>query len=488
VQAGDVIPFSETHCEQMIEQGETLQFETRPFDVDEKEYGTDVGFEMYVGTPVYENDTVYGSLCFLDREQALPFDDWQLTMVELMGNWMGYELNRKHLLEERQQELRRQETKFEEFVQSVDNYAIFALDTEGLVTSWNPGAEQIKGYTEEEIVGEHFEVFYPEEHLESNLPAELLAEAAENGQVHHEGWRVRKDGTQFWADVTIAARYDEHGEHIGYTKIVQDLTEQRAHERALERERERLEFLNRIIRHNLLNGLNLINARTELLDSQFADEPSAREHVETIQTRIEDMSSLIDTMRTFMDAVLTGADHETRPMPIRDELDEKVQLARESYEDAVFDTHDLPDESTRVIADELLGEVFENVLSNAVIHNDKETPTVEVWTSETTCEIPVDEATGEPVLPESDAQLNSDAVREQREALTVHIADNGPGIPDDQKEAVLQKGVSELSEPGNGFGLYLVKEMLDAYGGSVDIRDAEDGDGTVFDLTFLVQT
>jgi signal transduction histidine kinase len=286
----------------------------------------------------------------------------------------------------------------------------------------------------------------------------------------------------FWADVTIAARYDD-GDYVGYTKVVRDMTEQREYERALEHERERLEFLNRIIRHNILNGLNLVGARTDLLANRHVDDSKAEEHLRTIRTRVDDLSSLIDTMRTFMDAILTDADHETHPVPVQEELDEKIALARQTYDDAEFSVHDLPEESVRVIADELLGELFENVLSNAVVHNDKETPKVEVWTSQATREVPIDPKTGRPSLG-GDDERGRQWTAEERSVLTVHVADNGPGIPDEDKRAVLEKGVSELAEPGNGFGLYLVKEMMHAYGGAVDIRD-NDGEGVVFDMTFV---
>jgi len=487
IEAGDVVPLAQTHCQRLVEEGQTVQFEARPFDVPERDYGTDAGFETYVGAPVYVDETLYGSLCFLDREEAEPFDDWQLTMVELMGNWIGYELDRKHLLEERGRRLREEESKFEEVVEGVDNYAIFALDTEGRVVSWNEGAAQIKGYDEDEIVGEHLSVFYPEEAVTDGLPEELLAEARETGRAHHEGWRVRKDGTRFWADVTIAARRDADGNLQGYTKVVEDMTDQRERERALEHERERLEFMNRIIRHNILNGLNLVDARAGLLADEYVTDDAAIDHLRTIRERVDDLAAVIDTMRTFMDAVVNQSDHETHPVSLRDALDEKLELARDTYTDAVFTAHDLPDPETTVVGDDLVGEVFENVLSNAVVHNDTETPEVDVWTTQTTCSVQVDIETGE-ILPNFDADRPGvDVMEAERPAIAVHIADNGPGIPDAEKENVVRKGVSELNEPGNGFGLYLVNEMMHAYGGSVGVRDNEacDGErGTVFDLVF----
>ncbi|QLC34861.1 PAS domain S-box protein (plasmid) [Halarchaeum sp. CBA1220] len=479
VAAGDTLPLAETHCRHTVAAERTIQFGTRPLDVAEKAYGTDAGFESYVGTPVYADGTLYGTLCFLDREEADEFDDWQLTMVELMGSWIGYELERTQLLEARRRELREEEAKFEEFVDSVDDYAIFTLDEGGHVTSWNPGAAQIKGYAESEIVGEHVSVFYPEERVEAGVPESLLAEAAETGQAHDEGWRVRKDGTRFWADVTIAARHDADGAHVGYTKVVEDMTEQRERERELEHERERLEFMNRILRHNILNGLNLVGARTDILEDRI-DDPESLEHVQTISRRADDLSSLIDTMRTFMDAVVNESEHETYPVSLRAALEEAVAGVADAHPDAVFETHDLPDAEATVVADDLLGEVLENVLENAVVHNDAETPRVEVWVTETTCAVDADAASG-------DARPDDGTEATERDALCVHVADNGPGIPDEEKASVLRKGVSELSEPGNGFGLYLVTEMMAAYGGAVDVRDADLGgpeEGAAFELVF----
>jgi PAS domain S-box-containing protein len=467
-------------CERAVLSEGGVRFGTRPGEGSDGADG-DGGFRTYVGAPVYEHDNVYGVLCFLGREDGEPAE-WERTMVELLGNWLGYELNRRRLLEDQQRRLHEQAAKLSEVVETVDDYAIFTLDGEGVVTSWNAGAERIKGYTADEIVGEHFRTFYTDADRRAGVPESLLREAVETGQADHEGWRVRKDGTRFWADVTIAARYRD-GEHVGYTKVVEDLTERRERERTLEHERERLEFMNRIIRHNILNGLNVVGARAEFLAAEHVDDPAAADHLETVRRRVDDLTDVIETMRMFMNAVLQDADHETEPVALREALERKVSLARDSYPEADFDTHDLPAESATVVADDLLGEVFENVLSNAVVHNEG-TAHVEVWTTETTRAVAVDPETGAPV-PEWRDRSGQGTERRERPAIRVHIADDGPGIPDEQKESILEKGVSELSEPGNGFGLYLVKEMMAAYGGAVRVRDYEPTGGTEFELVFL---
>src|SRR5256885_11511080 len=112
-------------------------------------------------------------------------------------------------------------------VESVTDYAIFVLDSGGNIRSWNPGAKRLKGYSESEIVGKHFSIFYTEEDANAGKPARELEAATQSGRVEDEGWRVRKDGTCFWANVIITALRDEHRTLLGFAKITRDLTARR---------------------------------------------------------------------------------------------------------------------------------------------------------------------------------------------------------------------------------------------------------------------
>src|SRR5688572_30710375 len=109
-------------------------------------------------------------------------------------------------------------------VESVTDYAIFVLDPQGNVASWNPGAERIKGYSADEIIGQHFTKFYPQEAVDRGWPDHELKVAASEGRFEDEGWRVRKDGSQFWANVVITALKDQNGNLRGFSKITRDLT------------------------------------------------------------------------------------------------------------------------------------------------------------------------------------------------------------------------------------------------------------------------
>src|ERR1700761_3077219 len=119
------------------------------------------------------------------------------------------------------------EERFKLLVESVRDYAIFMLDPAGVVVTWNAGAERFKGYRADEIIGQHFSVFYPQEAKQSGWPEHELRVANETGTFEDEGWRVRKDGTTFWANVVITALRDDEGQLVGFGKVTRDLSGRR---------------------------------------------------------------------------------------------------------------------------------------------------------------------------------------------------------------------------------------------------------------------
>ncbi|WP_413777287.1 PAS domain S-box protein [Sphingomonas sp. S2-65] len=158
------------------------------------------------------------------------------------GVLLGFAKVTRDLTERRatEEELRRSEERFRLLVQSVSDYAIYMLDPEGHVASWNAGAERFKGYTADDILGAHFSRFYTDEDRATDLPGRALATARSQGRFEAEGWRVRKDGTRFWASVVIDTVRDSSGSFIGFAKITRDLTERRQSQLALDQAREAL--------------------------------------------------------------------------------------------------------------------------------------------------------------------------------------------------------------------------------------------------------
>jgi PAS domain S-box-containing protein len=126
--------------------------------------------------------------------------------------------------ENRRQDLHQSEERFRLLVESVRDYAIFMLDPGGHVLTWNAGAQRFKGYRADEIIGRHFSIFYPDEARQNQWPEHELEVATQTGVFEDEGWRVRKDGTLFWANVVITALRDADGRLLGFTKVTRDLT------------------------------------------------------------------------------------------------------------------------------------------------------------------------------------------------------------------------------------------------------------------------
>ena len=172
-------------------------------------------------------------------------------------------------------ELRQSERRFRLLVQGVTDYAIFMLDPTGVVTNWNAGAERIKGYSSSEIIGKHFSVFYPEEDQRAGRPERALRHARKTGRFEGEGWRVRKDGTRFWAIAIVDAIHDENGALVGFAKITRDLTERREMEEQL-RHALKMEAIGQLtggVAHDFNNLLTAVMANIDFI-SAAAEKPS----------------------------------------------------------------------------------------------------------------------------------------------------------------------------------------------------------------------
>jgi PAS domain S-box-containing protein len=178
--------------------------------------------------------------------------------------------------------LRESQEQFRLLVQGVTDYAIFLLDKDGFVSNWNPGAQRIKGYLPEEIVGRHFSQFYTEEDRALGMPRTALETARTEGRFEKEGWRVRKDGSRFWAHVLIDSVRGDNGELIGYAKVTRDITERREAQRKLESAREalfqsqKLEAIGQLtggIAHDFNNLLMVVLGSLELMRKRLPDEP-----------------------------------------------------------------------------------------------------------------------------------------------------------------------------------------------------------------------
>jgi PAS domain S-box-containing protein len=222
------------------------------------------------------------------------------------------------------------ERRFRLFVESVQDYGIFMLDPKGRIASWNAGAERIKGYTEQEVLGRHFSLFYPEEDREQARPDQELVVAREEGRYEEEGWRVRKDGSFFWASVTITAIRDEEGRLVGFGKVTRDLTERKNNEKALRQAKEAAEAASQAksefmaaMSHELRTPLNAIVGYADLLDGGVGGTLSPR------QTRhVERIRAASDNLRLQIDQILSLATIEAGQEEVHVSAMDAVELAR----------------------------------------------------------------------------------------------------------------------------------------------------------------
>lgn len=191
--------------------------------------------------------------------------------------------------------LRQSEERFRLLVDCVKDYAIFMLDPQGYVVSWNSGAARIKGYTREEIVGRHFSTFYVPEEAAAGKPARELAIARQLGHVEDEGWRVRKDGTTFWANVVITAVHDESNRLRGFAKVTRDLTERRQREE-LERSGERMRQFLATLAHELRNPLAPVRNAIGVMQLETGVSPTLARSRDLIDRQVTHLTRLVDDL------------------------------------------------------------------------------------------------------------------------------------------------------------------------------------------------
>ena len=238
---------------------------------------------------------------------------WASVVIEPIrnetGDLIGFAKVTRDITERRsaQEALRESERQFRMLVSAVIDYALFMLDPNGIVVSWNAGAEKIKGYRAEEIIGSHFSRFYSEEDRLAGIPARALFTAGNDGRFEGEGWRIRKDGTRFWANVVLDAIRDEGGHLVGFAKITRDISERREAQIALQRAQQQLAHAQKMealgqltggIAHDFNNLLTIVGGQARILKSQVTG-PRGSKAIESIETTVQRGASLTRQLLGF---------------------------------------------------------------------------------------------------------------------------------------------------------------------------------------------
>jgi PAS domain S-box-containing protein len=343
--------------------------------------------------------------------------------------------------------LRQNEERFRLIVSNVKDYANIMLDTEGLIVSWNQGAERIKGYRAEEIIGQHFSRFYTAEDLRNGVPARELKQATETGRFEGEGWRMRKDGSRFLANIVITALRDEKGRLRGFGKITRDITERRQAEEALmktmtelKRSNEELGQFAYVASHDLQEPLRMVASYTQLLAQRYKGQldSDADEFIGYAVDGCDRMQRLIQDLLSYSRAGTNiGALREISGEKALEESLSNLQVTIK--ESGAVVTHDsLPAIMTD---DAQLVLLFQNLIGNAIKYHGTESPRVHV-----------------------------SATNNAGHEWIFSVRDNGLGIEPQYFKRIFilfQRLHGQKEFEGTGIGLAMCKKIVDRLGGRI---------------------
>ena len=374
------------------------------------------------------------------------------------GALRGFSKITRDLTERRHQEetLRQSEQRFRVLVDGLKDYAIFMLDTEGRVTSWNSGAQRITGYEAEEIMGRHLGLLYPQSAIERKLPEQELAMAREHGRYEDEGARLRKDGNQFWASAVVSPLYDQEGMLMGYANVIRDLTDRKRAESLEQAERHTSEFL-AMLAHELRNPLAPINNALHLLALKPPADATEKWVREVLHRQTGQITRLIEDLLDVSRITRAAIPLNRRPLDVRAVVRAAVEGSMQ-WIDAR--RHGLsielpPNEALTVMADEArLTQVLHKLLHNAARYT-----------------------------PEG-GQV-SIAARRENDSVVIRVKDNGVGMDAELLGSafdLFKQGQQQPQRPqgGLGIGLTLVQRLVRLHGGTVEARSAGADRGSEF--------
>jgi PAS domain S-box-containing protein len=361
---------------------------------------------------------------------------------------------------------RRSEERFRLLVEAVKDYAIFMLTPEGLVDSWNPGAQRSKGYAAEEIIGQHFRIFYPPEQQRIRHPEHELELALRDGQYAEEGWRIRKDGSTFWASVVITAVFDDQGRHIGFAKVTRDNSERRE----LEVEREEavaalasanaeLESLNArlqqaaddqaqflaVTAHELRTPIGVLGGSAEMLAEYWPelDQDERSELLRGIGSSTARLRRLLDDLLTASRLQASALTIGTGRVSVADVVEDAVATVRRTAPGVQVLVDLVPPVQVEGDRDRL-AQALDNLIGNALLH-------------------------GKPPVRIS--------VATDASTVLLRVSDQGAGVAAEVRPRLFERFATGLSKGGTGLGLFIVRELARSHGGDAFYEPATDAAG-----------
>ncbi len=332
----------------------------------------------------------------------------------------------------------------EKMISLIEDYSIIMIDLYGNILSWNLGAEKICGYSHDEAIGQNFRIFYSNKDVENDVPDMLLEEAIQNTHAQQEGWRYRKDGSKFWAEVTITTILDDGGKRIGYSQVTKDLTEKREaeidlakHAQELEEKNRHLEELTYIVSHDLKSPLNGISRTLGMLKQQIPTNVIEHPEFAMLQKSVTRMRAVIEDV---LEHSLIGHNQIISSVDLNLVIEDVLTDLREKIEEnqAKFNITKLPTVPGYPTAIRLL---FQNLISNAIKFRKPMTP---------------------PLI-----EINYEFSYGQHH---ITITDNGIGIDEDyfgKIFKVFQRLHTNRTYPGTGIGLANCLKVVELHQGQI---------------------
>jgi PAS domain S-box-containing protein len=373
------------------------------------------------------------------------------------GHLLGFSKITRDLSVRRDAEeaLRQSEERFRLLVEGVQDYAVYMLDPEGNIVSWNSGAQKMKGYSPEEILGRHFSAFYQAHDIDAGRPWEELATARRTGHAEDEGWRVRKNGERFWARVVVSALYDHKGTLRGFAKVTQDLSE-REYARGLEAAAQRVNEFIAMLAHELRNPLAPIRTAVHLMERLPPDDPRHDAMRKTVERQSKHLMRIVDDMLDIARVTRGTLSIERSIVDLTEVVARAVEIAKAAGVHHKLDVQ-LPKEPLLVSGDSArLTQVVANLLTNAT----RFTPAGgSIWLK---------------------------AWREGGQ-IVLTVRDTGRGVPAGQLESIFGmfvQGKEAVHRVGGGLGvgLALARRIAEMHDGTVEAKSEGEGKGSEFIL------